>query len=169
MRRHTTVRRCLLAVLALALAAGAAQAADEVKGTLTVQGKPIALTHVWAFARKGFFDPKKQDVVALFCDADLPAAAVRDRMERDKAIQGAKVHCVEQVIDAGKQVINYSVEDSRFHPPESGGSTYHVFEAKTFDGKTIAGRSRTTAEQKTFSDIPYTYDITFSAAIAPMK
>jgi hypothetical protein len=53
--------------------------------------------------------------------------------------------------------------------PEGGGSTYHVFEAKTFDGKIAAGRSRTTAPQKSFDDVPYSYDVTFSAAIEPMK
>ena len=37
------------------------------------------------------------------------------------------------------------------------------------DGKTIAGRARTKSPQKSFKDVPYTYDITFSAAIEPKK
>jgi len=52
---------------------------------------------------------------------------------------------------------------------ENGGSTEHVFEAQTFDGKTIAGRARTKGPQKSFKDVPYIYDITFSAAIEPKK
>lgn len=53
--------------------------------------------------------------------------------------------------------------------PESGGSKFQVFEAKTLDGKTIVGRSRTTAPQKSFDEVPYTYDVTFSLPIEPLK
>ena len=156
-------------LLAVPLLAVPARAEDNAQGTLTIAGKPIAITHVYAFAEKGFFDPKKQDVVVLLCDAAVAPAAVRDDFARDKEVQTGKLHCVRHTIDASGQVINFRVEDSRFHPPEGGGSTYHVFEPKTFDGKTVAGRARTTAPQKSFNDTPYSYDVTFSAAIAPMK
>jgi hypothetical protein len=53
--------------------------------------------------------------------------------------------------------------------PEGGGSTEHLFDAKTFDGKTIAGRAWTRSPQKSFDDVPYSYDVTISAAIEPMK
>jgi hypothetical protein len=42
-----------------------------------------------------------------------------------------------------------------------------VFDAKTFDGRTIAGRARTKSPQTSFEDVPYSYDITISAAIEP--
>jgi len=145
------------------------RAADEAAGALVVGGKTAALTHVYAYAQKGFFDPKKQDVVVLLCDAVVPPAAVSDKLTRGDLVKAGKLHCVRQTIDAGKQVINYAVEHSAFKMPESGGSTFHVFEAKTFDGKIVAGRARTTAPQKSFDDVPYTYDVTFSAAIAAMK
>jgi hypothetical protein len=161
--RNAAVLCCLVA-LAVAPAAGAA---DTAKGSLVVAGKPIALSHAYAYATKGFFDPKKQDVVALLCDAEVPAAAVRDDFARGNLVTAGKLHCVRQTVDTDKQVINYAVEDSRFHPPEGGASSFHVFDATTFDGKTIAGRAHTTADQKSFNDIPYTYDVTFSAAIAP--
>jgi hypothetical protein len=32
--------------------------------------------------------------------------------------------------------------------------------AKTFDGKTVTGRAYTRSQQKSFEDIPYSYDIT---------
>jgi hypothetical protein len=149
--------------------AGAAQAEDHVEGSLVVDGKATKLTHVYAFAQKGFFDPKKRDVVVLFCDVAAPPAGVRDPFAREDLIKSGKLYCVEQTIDTGKQVINYKVQHSAFGKPEGGGSTSHVFEAKTLDAKTIAGRSRTTAPQKSFDDVPYSYDITFSAAIGPMK
>jgi hypothetical protein len=144
-------------------------AADQAKGTLTVEGKPASITQVYAFAQKGFFDAAKDDVVVVLCDAALPPAAVHDEFARGDLVKAGKVHCVEQTINTEKQVINYKVQHGRFGKPEGGGSTEHVFEATTFDGKTVAGRSYTKSPQKSFDDVPYSYDVTFSAAIEPKK
>lgn len=169
-RQPVTLRRCspVFACLMLALTMPLV-AENHAEGTLTVDGKPVKLTQVYAFATKGFFDDKKQDVVVLLCDAAVPAAAVRDNFARGDLIKAGNLHCVEQTIDATKQVINYRVEHKRFGMPEGGGSTEHVFDAATFDGKTVAGRSHTKEPQKSFDDVVYTYDVTFSAAIEPRK
>ena len=160
----------LAVAVGLAASAGSAFGENEVKGKLEVKGAPIALTSVYAYAVEGFFDKKKQDVTVLFCDVAIPPAAVRDSFARKPLVDSGKLHCVQQVINTEKQVINFEVRDSRFGDrPPGGGSTEHVFEAKTFDGKTIAGRSRTRSAQKSFDDVPYAYDITFSAAIEPKK
>ncbi|MGE5232781.1 MAG: hypothetical protein ACM3OB_01630 [Acidobacteriota bacterium] len=156
--------------LALGLAAGPSRAAAaEVSGQLVVGGKTVKITHAYAYATKGFFDPKKQDVVLVLCSAEVPADVVRDSMERSDLAKDGKLACIEQTINAEKQVINYKVQHQSFGMPESGGSTEHVFEAKTFDGKTIAGRSRTKSPQKSFDDVPYSYDVTFSVPIAPLE
>jgi hypothetical protein len=144
-------------------------AENQVRGNFTVAGNAIPITHVYAFATKGFFDPTKDDIVVLMCDAAVPAAGIRDPFERRDLYKAGKLHCVQQTINSEKQVIQFKVEDSHFQMPEAGGSTYQVFEAKTFDAKTIAGRAYTKSPQKSFEDIPYTYDITFSAAIEPKK
>lgn len=155
-----------LGVLALWMAPLAAQ--NRAEGKLEVEGKPVAITQVYAYAKEGFFDKKKQDVVVLLCDAAVPAPAVRDRFAYKDLVAAGKVHCVRQTIDADKHVINFDVGHQRFGSlGENGGSTEHVFEAKTFDGKTIAGRAYTKGPQKSFKDVPYTYDITFNAAIEP--
>ena len=159
---------CLLAACA-SFAAARARAEDHAQGELVVDGKAVKVTSVHAFARKGFFDEKKQDVVVVMCDAPVPPDAVRDPFVRMDLVKAGKLHCIEQTIDADRHVINYKVQHNRFGMPEGGGSTYHVFEAKTFDGKTAAGRSRTTQPQKSFDDVPYSYDVTFSAAIEPMQ
>jgi hypothetical protein len=159
---------CLLFLCATFLARRAA-AEDRIQGQLVVDGKAVKLTFVHAFATKGFFDEKKQDVVVVMCDAPVPPDALRDPFARMDLVKAGKLHCVEQTIDADRQVINYKVQHNRFGKPEGGGSTYHVFEGKTFDGKTAAGRSRTTEPQKSFDDVPYSYDVTFSAAIEPIR
>ena len=89
---------------------------------------------------------------------------------RKALVEAGKVSCVQQVINTEKQVINFEVRDKGFGDrPPGGGSTDHVFEAKSLDGKNIAGRSRTTSPQKSFDDVPYAYDISFSAAIEAKK
>ena len=166
--RATVAQIVMASVVASWTHAAAAQ--NSVQGKLEVDGKPIAITQVYAYAKEGFFDKKKQDVVVLLCDAPVPAPAVRDVFAYKDLIATGKVHCVRQTIDADKQVINFDVGHQRFGSMgENGGSTEHVFEAQTFDGKTIAGRARTKGPQKSFDDVPYTYDITFSAAIEPKK
>jgi hypothetical protein len=166
MGRGRMVQIVVLGIGASWMAPIAAQ--NQVEGKLEVDGKPVAITQVYAYAKDGFFDKKKQDVVVLLCDAPVPAPAVRDVFAYKDLIATGKVHCVRQTIDADKQVINFDVGHQRFGSlGENGGSTEHVFEAKTFDGKTIAGRARTKGPQKSFKDVPYTYDITFSVAIEP--
>lgn len=158
----------LIAALVL-LSSTPLAAADQAKGSLTVDGKPVVITQVYAFAQKGFFDPAKDDVVVVLCDSALTPAAVYDNFARGDLVKAGKVHCVEQTINAEKQVINYKVQHNRFGMPEGGGSTEHVFEATTFDGKTVAGKSYTKSPQKSFDDVPYSYEVTFSAGIEPKK
>ncbi len=159
--------RLLIFTTLLFMAPVSAQA--NVQGTLTVASKPIQITQVYAFAQKGFFDPQKEDVVLLMCDVAVPPAAIRDTFARNDLVKAGKLHCVEQTLDSNKQVINFKVQDSRFGKPESGGSTEHIFEATTFDGKTIAGRAHTKKAQMSFDDIPYSYDITVSTSIEAKK
>lgn len=146
----------------------AAAAENKAKGLLTVDGVTVELTEVYATAKPGFFDKKKQDVVVLICDAPVQAEAMKDMFGLDNLVKSGKLHCVQQTINTGKQVINYEVRHNRFKLPVSGGSTAQVFEAQTFTENAIAGRARTTSTQKSFDDIPYTYDITFSATFAPL-
>jgi hypothetical protein len=163
---RTLFAGAVLIVLA-APAATPAHAQNHAEGTFVVGGKTTKITQVYAHAQPGFFDKNKLDVVVLLCDAAVSPQAQRDDFARRELIKADKLHCIQQTIDAAKQVIGYRVEHSMFEMTPSGGSTYQVFEAKTYDGKTIAGRARTTETQKSFDDVPYTYDVTFSAAIAP--
>ena len=168
MGRGRIVQIVVLGIAASWIVPVAAQ--NRAEGKLDVDGKPVAITQVYAYAKEGFFDKKKQDVVVLLCDGAVPTPAVHDVFAYKDLIATGKVHCVRQTIDADKQVINFDVGHQRFGSMgENGGSTEHVFEAQTFDGKTIAGRARTKGPQKSFKDVPYTYDITFSAAIEPKK
>jgi hypothetical protein len=157
-----------LGAIVLLIAPAAAQ--NHAEGKLIVDGKPIAITQVYAYAQEGFFDKKKQDVVVLLCDTAVPPKTARDVFARHDLFVAGKAHCVQQTVNTDKQVINFEVGHERFgRKGEGGGSTEQVFEATTFDAKTIAGRARTKSPQKSFDDVPYSYDITFTAAIEPKK
>lgn len=156
---------CFFASAWMAAPSGAENMA---KGELTVDGKTVEITSVYAYAKPGFFDKKKQDVVLLMCDSQVSPEMVRDVLGLDKLITSGKLHCVQQTINTEKQVVNFEVRHERFKMPVGGGSSFQVFEAQDFRDSYISGRARTTAPQKSFDDIPYGYDITVSAAFAPM-
>lgn len=166
------VRSALAAVAASALLAALPAAAGEGKaeGTLTVGKTPVKLAFAYAQATAGFFDKKKDDVVVILSDVALSGAALTDPFERRKMEKEGKLRCVEAILNSEKQAINVTVRDKQFGgPPVSGGSTDDVFEAKTFDGKTAAGRLYRKKPGASFDDVPYTFDVTFSAPISPKK
>jgi hypothetical protein len=154
----------------LALVTVPAEAQNRAQGNLIVDGKAVAITQVYAYVEEGYVDEKKLDVVVLLCDVPVPAAAVREGMARGAPVEAGKLTCVRQIINADKVARDSEVRHVRFgHRPPRGYTSEQVFDAKTFDGKTIAGRAHTTTMQKSFEDVPYSYDITFSAAIEPKK
>ncbi len=157
----------LLGVSALLAAPVFAQ--DHAEGKLVVNGKSISITHAYAYTAADPFGGKPLTFV-LLCDAPVPATAVHDEFEtaRNEMMNAGKLSCVQQRIDSEKHVINFGVRNKGFGGKQpDGGSTENIFEAKTLNGKTIAGRVRTKSTQMSFDDVPYSYDITFSATIEP--
>ena len=144
-----------------------AGAENTVKGKLTVDGKTLEIKHVLAYSKPGFFDKKKKDVVVLMCDAPVTLEAAKEPMGIYDQVKAGKLHCVRHTIDADKKVISFEVNHNRFKMTVSGGSSFEVFEPKSVTGSSISGRSFTKSPQKSgFDDVPYSYDITFSADIA---
>jgi hypothetical protein len=162
---------CIVAlsvVPALLLGAAAAGIEDgRAEGQLTVGGKPVKLTHAYAVAQKGFFDPKKDDVMVILADVPLDQKAVADDFARIALAKEGKLHSVEVVLNANKQPISVSIRHQALKYPQSGGSTEDAFEAQVFDGKVVAGRVFRRSPGSSFDDIPFTYDVTFRAVVAP--
>jgi hypothetical protein len=102
--------------------------------------------------------------LALAVIAAMTAAGGASEM-----VDAGKAHCVENTINANNQVINFTVRHNAFKMRPSGGSTWMVFEPKVKTATRIEGRIRTTEPQKSFEDIPYSYDITFSLPVAPRQ
>ena len=153
-----------------ALLAAPLFAADGTKGKLTVGGTPVAMTYTYAYFDKTF-NEGKDAVVVVLTDAPLPADAVQSSYARNKLVEAGQLSYVELMVSPEKQEIHYEVQDKHFGMmmQPSGDDSDHVLEVKTLDGKTIAGHARTVSAQKSLDDVPYSYDITFSAEIAPAK
>ena len=156
---------------ALTFAAGQpATTADTVSGSLEVAGKKVDITHGFAQAKKGFFDKTKDDIEVVLCDAVVPVGSTREMFARIELADAGKVHCVENTIDATRQVINFTLRHSAFKKMgPSGGATSAVFEPKVVTATRIEGRIRTTETMKSFEGIPYSYDVQFSLTVAPKK
>jgi hypothetical protein len=160
----------MISIGVLALVIAPAEAQNRAQGNVIVDGKSVAIAQVYAYAEEGYADEKKLDVVVLLCDVPVPAAAIRNGLARGELVEAGKLTCVRQIINSDKIARDSEVRHVRFgHRPPRGYTSEQVFDAKTLDAKTIAGRSYTTATQKSFEGVPYSYDITFSATIVPKE
>jgi hypothetical protein len=154
---------CLLCFVALGSVALAAEGKAE--GQLIVDGKPVKIAYAYASAQPGFFDNKTEDTRVLLTDVPLPDKALEDDFTRINLAKQGKLHCLEVTINAKQQPISVTIRHPAFKVPQSGGSTEDGFEAKVFDGKVIEGRVFRKSPGKSFEDLGYTYEVTFSAAM----
>jgi hypothetical protein len=107
---------------------------------------------------------KTLDTRVLLTDVPLPGKALEDDFTRINLVKQGKLHCLEVTINAKRQPISVTVCHPAFKVPQSGGSTEDGFEAQVFDGKVIEGRVFRKSPGKSFEDLEYTYEVTFSAA-----
>jgi len=87
-----------------------------VTGTLTVEGVPVAITHVYATVQPGFFDKKTEDVHVLLSDVALSDEAREDVFELTKLAEKGEAHMVEITIDAQGSPIGGSLFAKRRMP-----------------------------------------------------
>lgn len=155
-----------LCLIASGLSVSAAMAADSATGKLVVDGKTVELKHAYAYMDKTG-NEGTDAVVILLSDATVPPAAVQDDYARKKLVRAGALRYVEILLVSGKQA-HYEVQHQRFgYMMEPGGDdSEHVLEMKAGDDKRVAGRARTTGSQKSVDDVPYSYDVTFTAAVA---
>ena len=155
-----------LLILALSgLSVALAQSAPD--GKLTVAGKSAKVTHVYVYSVEGFFDKKKDDTVVLLTDRPVTEAQARDGFALRRMAEQGKLAYVQETINTGGQIVNFTIGHEAFKAPPSGGSTEHVFEGK-LEGRNISGKVRTKGEQQFFG-VKYEYDATFRAPVQPKK
>jgi hypothetical protein len=158
---------CLAASL---LVAPTLDAQGAAKGNLVVGGAPIAITHAYAYADKSF-NEGKDVVVVVHSDAPIAADAVQSEYACKRLVDAGSLHYVELLVGMDKQALHYEVQHHRFgmYMQPGGSDDEHAVEITRLDGTTIAGRAWTTSPQESLDHVPYAYDVTFSARIAPAR
>jgi hypothetical protein len=120
---------------------------------------------VYAYAKAGFFDKTKNDVVVILSDMPIPpAAASNPLMLEEKVPQFLSI-----TLNSEGQIISLLPQHKAFKIVPSGASTDFVFEKKVHDGKVVSGRAYSKAPQKGFKGEAYEFDVTFEATVAPKK
>ena len=157
----------LLATLLPATAGRAGAPADgKAAGTLTVNGKTVAVAYAYARAVPGFFDKSTTDTQVIVSDVPLDAAALADEFARIALAKAGKLHAFEITIDASGTPVSTAWRHDGFKGAmPSGISSDDVFTKTVLDASVVEGgyKSAATAE---FFDNTYSFDVTFRATIA---
>ncbi len=148
---------------ALLVFAGAA-AAQDVKGSLTANGKPATLTHATAYEVDSGLEKGYMDVVVVLSDRALAPADARDpdRLEglaRKEGLAGLVVR-----LNPDARILSAAP----LHPAFTTFIRSAVFvrwQPSAFDEKRVAGRFWTDGTQSEFGQ-KWSYDVTFSTPIA---
>jgi hypothetical protein len=167
-----TKGRLQLALAASLLLAAPSWAAGTAKGVVTVAGKKLTLSNVYAYAQTGFFDKTKTDVVVILSDMPIPAVDghTPDEVARNQAaLEAAVQQFLSLTLDAEGQVISLRPQHKAFKIVPSGASSNFVFEKKVHDGKLVSGRAYSKVPQKGFDGEVWEFDVTFESAVAPKK
>ena len=147
----------------LALAPQAAGREGTVTGTLTIDGVPVKIAHVYATPQPGFFDKKSEDVHVLLSDVELSDEARGDVFKLIHLAREAGAHMIEVVIDAQGAPIGGSLFAKRFDGMVSAAGM-HKFTRERLERTAIAGRL-SVDEPHTFMGVTWRYDVLFVAPI----
>jgi hypothetical protein len=123
-----------------------ASAGDRVEGTLTVNGNPVTLKHVYAWTTKGALDETKTDVRVLITDQPVPDEKLRSLIPIIASEQGIDLR-----IDEDKRIIETEVYHSALKHGYFSG-TGLVFEPVSFDTNLVEGKVRSDGPQEAFGD-----------------
>jgi hypothetical protein len=156
------------ALVTVLLLAPSPRAQGTATGTFTVKGKATKIAYAYAMSRPSPFDKSKPAIRLVLADVALtPKVLMADSpFEMQDLTRAGTLHAIEALIDVtDKAVLGTALYDAQFKMSSvSVAGTNITLELKTLDKTTIAGRLYT-AKPDDFNDVPFQYDITFSAAI----
>jgi len=141
-------------------------AADaSVTGSLTANGKTVALKHAYAQTRKDPFDKTKSVTVVIVTDQELSPAAASDEMELMQAQDKQQLSGFTATIDASKQVISATVFSPAFKKMKQfSGVGMQKAELTAMTSTRIAGNI-SMAKPDDFFDEKYQYNATFDLPV----
>ena len=149
-----------LMLIVPALAANA-----SVTGSLTANGKTVALKHAYAQTRKDPFDKTKSVTQVIVTDQELSAAAASDDMELMQAQDKQQLSGFTATIDASKQVISATVFSPAFKKMKQfSGVGMQKAELTALTATRIAG-TISMAKPDDFFEEKYQYNATFDLPV----
>lgn len=155
----------LLSPFFAAVPAAAAVEEGTASGKLTVAGKTTPLTHAYARARQDPFDAKKERILVILSDVAIPEGEFLDDFPGLTMAAAGKLHAVEVELSADKSVSSGSLLHEAFTESDAfTGAGTHVYQAKTFDAKTVEGKL-SLAKPEEFMKKKFEYSATFSAHV----
>jgi hypothetical protein len=152
--------------LALWLLAASPQAAGQegtVSGTLTLNGRTVRLSHVYASPQPGFFDKTTEDIRVLLSDVPLPDAARADEFALIDLGRTGAASIVEVTIDSGGSPVSGAFFAREFQGMVSA-TGMHVWAPTQVTRAHLSGRLATTGTHS-FDGVMFSYDATFDAPI----
>jgi hypothetical protein len=158
--------RSSLGFILVALASFPVLAANgTVTGSLTANGKTVALKHAYAQTRKSPFDKTKNVLQLIVTDQELSAAAVSDDMELMQAQEKQQLSGFTATIDDSKQVISATVFSPAFKKMKQfSGVGMQKAELTAITPTHVAGNV-TMAKPDDFFDEKYQYNATFDLPV----
>jgi hypothetical protein len=155
----------VLARLACALLAFAGvAAAQDVKGSLTANGKSAVLTHSLAFEVDSALEKGYMDVVVVLSDRALAPADARDPDRLEAMARKGELAGLVVRLDPDAKVLSAAPLHSAF-TTFVRSAAFVRWKPSAFDEKRVAGRFWTEGTQSEFGQ-KWSYDVAFSAPIA---
>ena len=157
--------RSSLGFLFLMLIVPALAANASVTGSLTANGKTVALKHGYAQTRKDPFDKTKSVTQVIVTDQELSPAAASDDMELMQAQDKQQLSGFTATIDASKQVISATVFSPAFKKMKQFSGVGMQKAALTAMTPTRIAGTISMDKPDEFFDEKYQYNATFDLPI----
>jgi hypothetical protein len=157
--------RSSLSIVLISFSLPALAAGGKVDGSLTANGKTVALKHAYAQTKKDPFDKKKSVIEVIVTDQELSPAAASDEFELMRAQDKQQLSGFTATIDADKAVISATVFSPAFKKMKQfSGVGMQKANLTAMTGERIAG-SITMAKPDDFFEEKYQYNATFDLPV----
>ena len=161
-------RLSLSVLIAATIVAMPAAADGTATGTFTVKGKATTMTHAYAMSRPNPMDKTKKAIRLVLSDVAIDAKTLADPTpfgigDLSKA---GKLHAIDTEISLpDKAVLGNMLYDAAFKMSSvSVSGTNYKLTVKTLTATSISGRLYT-EKPDDFNDVPFAFDVTFTAPI----
>jgi hypothetical protein len=172
------VSRCVISFLTFILAflgcvtvalAQTGPSPSTATGTFTVNGKTVALKHVYALIKPDLFHDEKDALYVVLSDAPIEESKLRSPLGLVDEARAGTLHAIEVKFDDDAQPNDGELYNNNFKDAANVSvSGMHKFVPRHFEaGKLIAGKLYVEPQSSFGDEDKWVYSATFSAPIMP--